>query len=276
MACVNDETKQFSVFVRYWAGERFYLLTGIVYSIILNMNKLFNKKHFVRKWRQKVNFIQRIHGQDHTHRKSDNQSQGAPFWVRYYDIVVNVITLGRTKVIHRETLSLAGLRPGDAVLDVGCGTGVLLLEAEKRVGTEGSLVGIDVEPAMIEQSRKRAGKAGSRATFAVASVDHIPYPDNTFDVVFSTLMYHHLTETQRSAALVELERLIKPGGRLVVVDINPTRRGIVTSLPGHNRLEQEDYVRSEIVERMGTSGFTVIEDGPHPSRQLSYAIGQKL
>jgi ubiquinone/menaquinone biosynthesis C-methylase UbiE len=160
-------------------------------------------------------------------------------------------------------------------LDVGCGTGILVLEAEKRVGPDGTLVGIDVEPAMIEQARKRADKADSSATFTVASVDQVPYPENTFDVVFSTLMYHHLTETQRSAAFVELDRLIKPGGRLIVVDINPTRRGIVTSLPGHTRLEQEDYVRHEIVERMRTTGFTAIEDGPHPSEQLSYAIGHK-
>jgi len=222
-----------------------------------------------------MKLMQRIHGQNHTHIESTTRSKGAPFWVRYYDIIVNVITLGRTKAIHGETIALAGLRPGDSVLDVGCGTGALLLEAEKRSGVDGTMVGIDVEPAMIEQAKKRADKAGSRATFAVASVDHIPYPDNTFDVVFSTLMYHHLNETQRSAAFVELERLIRPGGRLVVVDINPTRRSIITYLPGHNRLEQEDHVRREIVERMGTAGFIAIEDGPHPSTQLSYAIGQK-
>ncbi|MCP4168175.1 MAG: methyltransferase domain-containing protein [Chloroflexi bacterium] len=227
-----------------------------------------------------MNLIQRIHGQGqgpaHTHDESETHSHGVPFWVRHYDMIVNLITFGRTKTIHRETLSLAGLRPGDTVLDIGCGTGALLLEAENTVGPEGTAIGLDVEPAMVEQARRRAGKSHSRATFGVASIDQIPYPDDTFDVVFSTLMYHHLTESQKGAAFSELSRVLRPNGRLIMVDINPARRNILTSLPGHSQVEREDYVRSEVTERMQIAGFTVVEEGAHPSKQLSYAIGQKV
>lgn len=226
-----------------------------------------------------MNLIQRIHGhgQAHTHGEQNAaQAQDAPLWVRYYDIVVNLITLGRTKGIHRETLSLAGLRPGDSVLDIGCGTGVLLLEAERIVGPDGALVGLDVEPAMIKQARRRASDSNSQATFEIAPVDQIPYPEGTFDVAFCTLVYHHLTDTQRAEGLVELERVLKPNGRLVLVDINPTRRSILTSLPGHSRLEREDYVRHEVSKGMQAAGFTVVKTGAHPSKQLSYAIGQKV
>ncbi len=225
-----------------------------------------------------MNLIQRIHGhgQAHTHDDHADHTQDAPFWVRYYDIVVNLITLGRTKAIHRETLSLAGLRPGDSVLDIGCGTGVLMLEAERIVGPDGTLVGLDVEPAMIKQARRRASDNNSQATFEIAPIDHIPYPDGTFDVVFCTLVYHHLTDTQKREGLVELERVLKPNGRLVLVDINPTRRSILTSLPGHSQLERQDYVRHEVTEGMQVAGLTVVETGAHPSKQLSYAIGQKV
>jgi ubiquinone/menaquinone biosynthesis C-methylase UbiE len=225
-----------------------------------------------------VNLIQRIHDhrQSHTHDNNAVHSQDAPFWVRYYDIVVNLITLGRTKAIHRETLSLAGLRPGDSVLDIGCGTGVLLLEAERIVGPDGTVVGLDVEPAMIKKAMRRASDNKSQATFEIAPIDHIPYPDSTFDVAFSTLMYHHLTDTQKTKGLVELERVLKPNGRLVLVDINPTRRSILTSLPGHSQLKREDYVRHEVTERMQAAGFVVVESGAHPSKQLSYSIGQKV
>jgi ubiquinone/menaquinone biosynthesis C-methylase UbiE len=242
------------------------------------LNKLFSNKHIIPYQEQKVNLIQRIHGhrQSHIHDHNAAHSQDAPFWVRYYDIIVNLITLGRTRAIHRETLSLAGLRPGDSVLDIGCGTGILLLEAERVVGPDGTVVGLDVQPAMIKQARRRASDNNSRATFEIAPIDHIPYPDCTFDVAFSTLMYHHLTDTQKREGLVELERVLKPNGRLVLVDINPTRRSILTSLPGHSRLEREDYVRHEVTEGMQAAGFTVIETGAHPSKQLSYAVGQKV
>ena len=198
------------------------------------------------------------------------------FWVRHYDLITNLISLGRIGAIHRETLSLTNLRPGDAVLDIGCGTGALVLEAERIVGSDGMVAGVDVEPAMVVQAMRRASGKQRGARFEIASIEQIPYADDTFDVAFSTLMYHHLTEVQKEAGFVELKRVLKPDGRLVVVDINPTRRNILTSLPGHSRIEREDYVRTEVTERMRDVGFTVIEDGSHPSRQLSYAIGLKM
>lgn len=74
---------------------------------------------------------------------------------------------------------------------------------------------------------------------------------------------------------MELVRVLKPVGRLVLVDINPTRRNILTSLPGHSSIAREDYVRIEVTARMRTAGLTVVADGPHPLKQLSYAIGRK-
>jgi ubiquinone/menaquinone biosynthesis C-methylase UbiE len=188
--------------------------------------------------------------------------------------VVNLITFGKTDAIHRETLALVDLYAGDAVLDVGCGTGALVTEAERIVGAGGIVVGLDVEPAMVKQAKRRADDR--QVVFEVASIDHIPYPDDTFDVVFSTLMYHHLTEVERTTGIEEVRRVLKPGGRLVVVDINPTRRSILTLLPGHSSIEPEDYVRTEVAARMEEASFVVVEDGPHPSKQLSYAIGQKV
>ena len=93
-----------------------------------------------------MNVIQRMHSDARSdegtpvHKSTGNS---APFWVRHYDMVVNLVTLGRPGVIHQQTVALADLRPGDAVLDVGCGTGALLLEAETVVGPEGVLVGLD-------------------------------------------------------------------------------------------------------------------------------------
>ena len=83
-----------------------------------------------------MRLIERIHGQtpgSNDKKEIEAHNHKVPFWVRYYDIVVNLIALGKTRTVHRQTLSLAGLQPGEAVLDIGCGTGSLLLEAEKIV-----------------------------------------------------------------------------------------------------------------------------------------------
>ena len=99
--------------------------------------------------------------------------------------------------------------------------------------------------------------------------------DNTFDIAFTTLMYHYLTEVWKSRGFVELARVLKPNGRLLVVDMNPARRNILTSLPGHNRLERQDYVRSDVTVRMEEAGLVVVESGAHCTRRLTSAIGRK-
>lgn len=225
-----------------------------------------------------MNLIERIHGnsQPETHTHGDApHTHKTPFWVKHYDKIVNIITLGKAKSMHQQTILLADLQSGQSVLDAGCGTGYLLLEAEKVIGHQGTAVGIDVEPAMIEQARRRAAKTHSHATFEVASIDQIPYPDNSFDVAMQTLVFHHLTDAQREDGLAELKRVLKDNGRLLIVDLNPSRRGIATRLPGHNQLDQVDHVRSEVVQRMEAAGFSNIQSGDHPNKQLSYAIGEK-
>jgi len=223
-----------------------------------------------------MNFIHLLHGnsQPHNHHR-DARSANAPFWVRYYDQVVNLVTWGRTKRIHQQTIALANIQPHDDILDIGCGTGILLMEAEKTAGQGNLVVGLDVEPEMIRQAQQRALKKQSRANFEVASIDQIPYAANTFDVVTSSLMYHHLTEAQRSAGLGELYRVLKTNGRLLIVDLNPQRHSLATRLPGHNQLDRQDYVRTEVAERMKAAGFTIIDAGAHPAKQLSYALGKK-
>ncbi len=225
-----------------------------------------------------MNLIERIHGNSesnsHAH-DGTTHAHKAPFWVRHYDFIVNVITFGKIKSTHQQTAVLANLQPGQTVLDVGCGTGALLMAVEEIIGEQGTAVGLDVEPAMIAQAKQRAAKHNSRVTFDVASIDNIPYPDEHFDVALQSLVFHHLTNEQKEAGLAELNRVLKGNGRLLIVDLNPSQRGIATRLPGHHQLEQVDHVRSEVVERMKKAGFINIQAGAHPNKQMSYAIGEK-
>ena len=129
---------------------------------------------------------------------------------------------------------------------------------------------------MIAQARRKAAKAESAAVLEVAAIENIPYPEASFDVAISSAMIHHLTKTQIEQGLVELYRVLKPGGRLLVVDLDPSRRSLITSLPGHRQMAKQDQVRTEVPIWMQTAGFSGIETGKHPFKHLSYAIGKKV
>jgi ubiquinone/menaquinone biosynthesis C-methylase UbiE len=112
-------------------------------------------------------------------------------------------------------LALAGSARPHRVLDVGCGTGYLLRGLAARIPEARELAGIDAAPAMIETARTMAGDR--RIRFATATAEHLPYPDETFDLVISTTSFDHWSDQR--AGLAECFRVLVPGGRLVLIDL---------------------------------------------------------
>jgi ubiquinone/menaquinone biosynthesis C-methylase UbiE len=111
------------------------------------------------------------------------------------------------------------LEPSERLLDVGCGTGGLTIPARKRLGEKGGEAGIDPAPEMIAVARRRAGRAGLEIDFHSGVIESLPYPVDSFDVVTSSLMMHHLPEHVHVQGLAEIHRVLKPGGRLLVADM---------------------------------------------------------
>lgn len=164
---------------------------------------------------------------------------------RYYDLLAWVLTLGRERALRERLAALAQVAPGEAVLDVGCGTGTLAIAAKRRAGAEGRVHGIDASPEMIERARAKAARAGVDVTFDVAVVERLPFPDGHFDVVLSTLMLHHLPRAVREEAAREMKRVLKPGGRVLAVDFaTPARerKGIFARLHRHGHMKLDDMV----------------------------------
>src|SRR5512136_1245207 len=93
-----------------------------------------------------------------------------------YDSYMRKITLGRERALREMTVSLAQVKPGDCVLEVGCGTGTLTLAAKRQAGPSGKVFGIDVIPGMIEASQRKAAQAKEDVTFKLGSIDNIPFP----------------------------------------------------------------------------------------------------
>jgi ubiquinone/menaquinone biosynthesis C-methylase UbiE len=125
---------------------------------------------------------------------------------------------GQSRELRQRTANLAQLQPGELVLDVGCGTGTLAMEVARRVGRAGHVTGIDPGPEQIAHARAKAARRNLPIEFQIGVIEQLAFPDQTFDVVLSTLMMHHLPPPLKRQGLAEIARVLKPGGRLVIAD----------------------------------------------------------
>jgi ubiquinone/menaquinone biosynthesis C-methylase UbiE len=131
-----------------------------------------------------------------------------------YDLLSRA--LGVTK-IHTTLLAQAELADGHRVLEIGSGTGNLAIRA-KRSRPGADVIGVDPDPlALARAERKLRGRTGIR--FDRGYAQNLPYPDGEFDRVLSSMMLHHLDSEAKAAAAAEVFRVLRPGGRLHLVDV---------------------------------------------------------
>ncbi len=139
-----------------------------------------------------------------------------------YDLMVWFIDTflfrGQLRELRQRTANLARIQPGEKVLDVGCGTGTLAIEVQSRVGRAGRVAGVDPGQEQIARARSKAARRNLPIDFQIGVIEHLAFPDQTFDVVLSTLMMHHLPDSLKRQGLAEIARVLKPGGRLVIAD----------------------------------------------------------
>ena len=124
----------------------------------------------------------------------------------------------RDRAIKRHVLEHAALSPGEDVLDVGCGTGTLAVAAA-RAAAGVKVTGLDADPAILARARRRASAEGLEIRFDEAMSTELPYADASFDVVLSTLFFHHLRDDAKRRTAAELVRVLRPGGRVVIGDL---------------------------------------------------------
>ena len=139
-------------------------------------------------------------------------------WASFYDVFANALSLGQIHRLREVTVELAQIKPGDSVLDVGCGTGSVTIPAKVRAGLSSQVAGIDPAPEMIAKARRKAANRGLDIDFRVGVIEALPFPDASFDVVTSSLMMHHLPDDLQVRGLVEIYRVLKPGGRVLIAD----------------------------------------------------------
>jgi len=193
-----------------------------------------------------------------------------------YDIFANLLGTGVNRLNSRMIVEMAQIKPGDRVLDVGCGTGSLTLTAKNYAGPTGSAYGIDASPEMIDVARKKAQRTGMEAVFEVRLIEQTGYPEATFDVVISRLVIHHLPDDLKRKAFAEILRVLKPGGHIFVADFkppdNPFLAHAALALVGHRMMQADVGI---IPAMLKETGFIEVSSGPTRSAFLGFVSGKK-
>ncbi|HZW08483.1 MAG TPA: methyltransferase domain-containing protein [Phycisphaerales bacterium] len=155
---------------------------------------------------------------------------------------------------RREIVEAVGLRRGDAVADIGAGTGLFVEPFARRVGPGGKVYAIDIVPAFVRHVAARAREAGlAQVEARLAPADSVDLPDASIDTAFVCDVYHHFEYPKSS--LASIHRALKPGGELVVIDFE--------RIPGVSREWVLGHVRAgkeEFTAEIEAAGFRLVEE----------------
>src|SRR6266849_7627821 len=170
-----------------------------------------------------------------------------------YDLMTRLMGADQARI---GLLDRAQIRPGHRILDIGCGTGSLLIQL-KRLYPETDAVGLDPDPKALARARRKAERAAVSIRLDQGFGDELPYPEASFDRVLSSLMFHHVPTGEKGKTLRAIRRVLKTGGEFHMLDFEGPEKsahGILSRLL-HSSERLKDNSESRVLHLMTETGF---------------------
>ena len=177
---------------------------------------------------------------------------GRDVFLPLYDPIVGLMGFDSAR---RELIAGANIDHDHHVLDIGCGTGSLLVKLKRRYGAA-QVVGLDPDPKALRRARIKAARAGVSVQLDRGFATELPYRRESFDRVLSSFMFHHLDQQEREKMLSQVLRVLKPGGSFHLVDFiaDGASEGFFDRL-FRSHAYMRDNSDERIRELMGQAGF---------------------
>lgn len=192
-----------------------------------------------------------------------------------YDGALELVGFGAA--FKRHVAALLHVRPLEAVLDLGCGTGTLLA-ALVDAQPEAMYAGVDPDPAVLAIARRRLANRATRVQLVQGYAEDLPFPDGRFDAVVSTLVFHHLPDDAKRQALAEVRRVLRAEGRFLLVDLGRPESTIARAVLGIGSLfDGRAHTRAnragKLPAMLHAAGF-VVGEAATPYRTVRYLLAR--
>jgi len=176
------------------------------------------------------------------------------FLTPFYDFIQKYIV--RDVRYKSLLIAQAAIRPGQRVLDLGCGTGTLAVMA-KLAQPSAEVSGLDADPEMLKVAKYKSTLQRVSVNFDIGFTNNLPYPDEYFDRVLSSIMIHHLKTPDKIKTALEVYRVLKPGGQLHIIDFGKpiTWYGKLLGPLLHEFEEANDNIDGKLPEMFGAPGL---------------------
>ncbi len=165
---------------------------------------------------------------------------GKDWLTPFFDVLLAMVGLG--KALTARVLERADIQDGERVLDVGCGTATLLIAAKSR-SPLAQMVGVDTDERVLQIARKKIVQHQVEVEVEQAGAEQLPFPPASFEVVMSSLVFHHLPTEIKHQAMHEIYRVLTPGGRFLLADFGKPQGVLLSTFFALGRLVQADEAR---------------------------------